>query len=102
MSFVTTKQLQRTWRLPSSVVFGWARVTCKGDSFSSAKSCNVQSMRAFAPSLTRLCMYREMLATKGPYLLDVMVPHVEHVLPMIPGGASFKEVITDGDGTREY
>lgn len=45
---------------------------------------------------------REMLATKGPYLLDVMVPHVEHVLPMIPGGASFKEVITDGDGTREY
>ena len=45
---------------------------------------------------------REMLTTPGPFLLDVMVPHVEHVLPMIPGGASFKEVITDGDGTREY
>ena len=45
---------------------------------------------------------REMLATPGPYLLDVMVPHVEHVLPMIPGGASFKEIITKGDGTVEY
>lgn len=43
-----------------------------------------------------------MLDTPGPYLLDVMVPHVEHVLPMIPGGASFKDVITSGDGTVEY
>ena len=46
--------------------------------------------------------HREMLDTPGPYLLDVMVPHVEHVLPMIPGGGSFKEVITDGDGTKQY
>ena len=43
-----------------------------------------------------------MLATPGPYLLDVMVPHIEHVLPMIPGGASFKEIITKGDGTVVY
>jgi len=49
-----------------------------------------------------LIFCREMLATPGPYLLDVMVPHVQHVLPMIPGGASFKEVITTGDGTVEY
>ncbi len=27
---------------------------------------------------------REMLDTPGPYLLEVMVPHIEHVLPMIP------------------
>ena len=49
-----------------------------------------------------VCMCREMLDTPGPYLLDVMVPHVEHVLPMIPGGASFKDVITDGDGSVSY
>src|SRR5215472_15499247 len=29
----------------------------------------------------------EMLASKGPYVLDVLVPYQEHVLPMIPGGA---------------
>ena len=38
----------------------------------------------------------------GPYLLDVMVPHIEHVLPMIPGGASFKDTIRAGDGTGKY
>lgn len=42
---------------------------------------------------------REMLDTPGPYLLDIMVPHIQHVLPMIPGGGSFKDVITNGDGT---
>ena len=36
------------------------------------------------------------------HLLDVMVPHVEHVLPMIPGGGAFKDIITDGDGSRKY
>lgn len=44
----------------------------------------------------------EMLDTPGPYLLDVVVPHIQHVLPMIPGGGSFKDIITTGDGTVEY
>ena len=52
--------------------------------------------------LTGMYLYREMLDTPGPYLLDVMVPHIEHVLPMIPGGASFKEIITKGDGKDKY
>lgn len=45
---------------------------------------------------------REMLDTEGPYLLEVMVPHIEHVLPMIPGGGTFKDIITEGDGSIEY
>jgi hypothetical protein len=28
--------------------------------------------------------------------LQVMVPHIEHVLPMIPGGATFRDIITEG------
>lgn len=40
----------------------------------------------------------KMLSTPGPYLLDVMVPHQEHVLPMIPGGGGFKDTIEHGDG----
>nr|GEU54173.1 acetohydroxyacid synthase 1 [Tanacetum cinerariifolium] len=31
-----------------------------------------------------------MLDTPGPYLLDVIVPHQEHVLPMIPAGGGFQ------------
>jgi acetolactate synthase-1/2/3 large subunit len=45
---------------------------------------------------------REMIDTPGPYLLDVMVPHIQHVLPMIPGGGSFKDIITQGDGNDVY
>jgi len=55
-----------------------------------------------AARVTRVSQLREaiatMLATPGPYLLDVMVPHQEHVLPMIPGGGSFKDTIENGDG----
>lgn len=52
---------------------------------------------AFAPTAMR-----EMLESEGPYVLEVMVPHIEHVLPMIPGGATFKDIITEGDGSVEY
>ncbi|MGF1449268.1 MAG: biosynthetic-type acetolactate synthase large subunit [Opitutales bacterium] len=38
---------------------------------------------------------REMLDTPGPYLLDVVVPYTEHVLPFIPQKHSAKEIITD-------
>ncbi len=36
---------------------------------------------------------REMLATDGPYLLDVLVPYQEHVLPMIPSGKTVRDII---------
>lgn len=45
---------------------------------------------------------REMIDTPGPYLLEVMCPHIEHVLPMIPGGGSYKDIITSGDGSQKY
>jgi acetolactate synthase-1/2/3 large subunit len=35
----------------------------------------------------------EMLDSKGPYLLDVLVPYQEHVLPMIPGGLTVRDII---------
>mmetsp|Transcript_10378 Transcript_10378/g.14166 ORF Transcript_10378/g.14166 Transcript_10378/m.14166 type:complete len:686 (-) Transcript_10378:238-2295(-) len=44
----------------------------------------------------------EMCNSEGPFLLDVMVPHQEHVLPMIPGGGSFKDIITSGSGHEQY
>ncbi|MEO1497430.1 MAG: biosynthetic-type acetolactate synthase large subunit [Planctomycetota bacterium] len=37
----------------------------------------------------------EMIAYDGPFILDVAVPYQEHVLPMIPGGMTVKEMITE-------
>ncbi len=38
---------------------------------------------------------KEMIESDGPYLLDVQVPYQEHVLPMIPSGATVKELIKE-------
>jgi len=38
---------------------------------------------------------REMLETDEPFLLEVIVPYTEHVLPMIPQGKSAKEILTE-------
>jgi acetolactate synthase-1/2/3 large subunit len=35
----------------------------------------------------------EMLDSQGPFVLDVMVPYQEHVLPMIPGGMTVRDII---------
>ncbi len=37
----------------------------------------------------------EMLAYDGPYVLDVATPYQEHVLPMIPGGKTVKDMIKE-------
>ncbi|MBP7140956.1 MAG: biosynthetic-type acetolactate synthase large subunit [Opitutaceae bacterium] len=36
---------------------------------------------------------QEMLDHNGPYVLDIIVPYTEHVLPMIPAGRSVKDII---------
>ena len=36
---------------------------------------------------------QEMLDHDGPYVLDIIVPYTEHVLPMIPGGRTVKDMI---------
>lgn len=38
---------------------------------------------------------KEMLAAKGSYLLEVVIPHDEHVLPFIPPGKSAHDIIVD-------
>jgi acetolactate synthase-1/2/3 large subunit len=39
---------------------------------------------------------QRMLDSDEPYVLDVMVPYTEHVLPMIPAGGTYKDVIYEG------
>ena len=69
------------------------------------RSRRLSSMRAphCGRKAHRICLRRskakypaalaEMLAYKGPYLLDVICPYQEHVLPMIPSGGTVREII---------
>lgn len=38
---------------------------------------------------------QEMIDYDGPYVLDVQVPYQEHVLPMIPGGMTIRDLIKE-------
>jgi acetolactate synthase-1/2/3 large subunit len=42
---------------------------------------------------------QRMLDADEPYVLDVMVPYTEHVLPMIPAGGTYKDIIYEGRKT---
>ncbi|KAK9927884.1 hypothetical protein M0R45_025047 [Rubus argutus] len=66
-----------------------------------AEACGVPAARVTKKADLKAAI-QIMLDTPGPYLLDVIVPHQEHVLPMIPSGGAFKDVITEGDGRRSY
>uniref|UniRef100_A0A803KWW3 acetolactate synthase n=1 Tax=Chenopodium quinoa TaxID=63459 RepID=A0A803KWW3_CHEQI len=59
-----------------------------------AEACDIPGERVSKKSELRQAIER-MLKTPGPYLLDVGVAHQEHVLPMIPSGATFADTITE-------
>jgi len=53
------------------------------------KAVHVRSKAKYPAALA------EMLAHKGPYLLDVICPYQEHVLPMIPSGRTVRDIIVE-------
>jgi len=59
------------------------------------KGFGVPCERVIHKADLRAAMQR-MLDSKEAYVLDVMVPYTEHVLPMIPSGATYKDVIYKG------
>ncbi|KAH9769946.1 Acetolactate synthase [Citrus sinensis] len=66
-----------------------------------AEACGIPGAQVTRKADLRAAI-QTMLDTPGPYLLDVIFPHQEHVLPMIPSGGAFKDVITEGDGRTQY
>nr|QCQ77642.1 acetolactate synthase [Glebionis coronaria] len=66
-----------------------------------AEACDIPAARVTKKADLKAAI-QKMLDTPGPYLLDVIVPHQEHVLPMIPAGGGFMDVITEGDGRTQY
>jgi len=59
-----------------------------------AKGYNVPAERVTRKSELKPAIER-MLASKEPYVLDVIVPYTEHVLPMIPAGKTVHDVIIE-------
>lgn len=53
------------------------------------EAAQVRSKKEFPAALAK------MLAAPGAYVLDILCPYQEHVLPMIPGGKTVKEIIVD-------
>ncbi|GAA0158463.1 ligase [Lithospermum erythrorhizon] len=66
-----------------------------------ADACNIPAARVSKNHEVRTAI-QKMLDTPGPYLLDVIVEHQEHVLPMIPSGGTFDDIIVEGDGRTKY
>ncbi len=62
------------------------------DFIAMAKSFNVPCERVMFKKDLRAAMQR-MLDSDEPYLLDVITPYSEHVLPFIPAGQTVKEMI---------
>jgi acetolactate synthase-1/2/3 large subunit len=59
-----------------------------------AEGFGVKGRRVIKKSELRKAI-QEMLDHDGPYVLDVIVPYTEHVLPMIPAGKTVKDMILE-------
>jgi acetolactate synthase-1/2/3 large subunit len=59
-----------------------------------AEGFGVKGRRVIKKSELREAV-QEMLDHDGPYVLDVIVPYTEHVLPMIPAGKTVKDMILE-------
>jgi acetolactate synthase-1/2/3 large subunit len=57
-----------------------------------AEGFGVKGRRVIRKSELRAAI-QEMLDHDGPYVLDVIVPYTEHVLPMIPAGKTVKDML---------
>ncbi|KAK8549258.1 hypothetical protein V6N13_008935 [Hibiscus sabdariffa] len=79
----------------------WEESEIFPDMLKFADACGVPGARVTKKEDLRGAIGK-MLETPGPYLLDVIVPHQEHVLPMIPSGGTFKDVITESHGRTKY
>ncbi len=53
------------------------------------RAAHVRSKSAYPAAV------KEMIEHDGPYLLDVICPFQEHVLPMIPSGGTVRDIITE-------
>ncbi len=65
-----------------------------------AKGFNVPAERVTRRSELQPAMER-MLESDEPYVLDVIVPYTEHVMPMIPSGKTVRDIIIDAETSSD-
>ena len=82
--------LNETAHIPSGTIGAVTPVTPNVAAV--AEGFGVKGRRVHKKSELRSAI-QEMLDCDGPFVLDVIVPYTEHVLPMIPAGRSVKEML---------
>ena len=73
---------------PAGLYPDWPTV-CKGFGIASRRVLRKEDLAA---------AIAEMLAHPGPFVLDVVVPNSEHVMPFIPAGKTAKEILVKSPG----
>ncbi|MCA9076514.1 MAG: biosynthetic-type acetolactate synthase large subunit [Planctomycetaceae bacterium] len=59
-----------------------------------AEGCGVKARQIRSKAMLEEAL-QEMIDHDGPYLLDVVCPYQEHVLPMIPSGGTVRDIIIE-------
>lgn len=67
-----------------------------------ARGYRVKAERVFHKNILRAAYERMMSDPNEPYLLDVIVRSEENVYPMIPAGATYKDIITSDDDLQKH
>jgi len=73
---------------PAALYPDWVKV-CEGFGVSARRVIKKKDLAAGI---------KEMLASKGPFVLEVVVPNTEHVMPFIPAGKSAKDILLKSPG----
>jgi acetolactate synthase-1/2/3 large subunit len=86
---------------PGSAVKGMGEPDIYPDFLSIARGYRVKSERVVDRNALRLSYQRMMSDPNEPYLLDIIVRTEENVYPMIPAGASYRDIIMSDDDLRK-
>jgi acetolactate synthase-1/2/3 large subunit len=76
--------------------YSQSRLYGKTDLVKLAEAMGVKGYRVTEPSALTGVL-KEAFAYAGPVLVDVMLPEVEDVLPMVPGGKRLDQMVMEGD-----
>ncbi len=81
-------------------VYSETDISCQPDFVKVAEAYGIKGMRVERPSELKKAL-KEALEHKGPVVVDVHVDREENVFPMVPAGASVKQMILEGPKTSE-
>ena len=84
-----------------SEVKGSAEQGVYPDFLAIAQGYRVKAERVASPDQLQAAFERMLARPDEPYLLDVIVEKEENVYPMIPAGATYRDIIMSDDDLRD-